>query len=374
MNDLQKFLKNNEVSIKNNEKINFGFPMYYSSLHDGFLKYFQTFRDEKDMFHFHLNFETWNEESLAAKSMSSRDNTIFAILSFHRFIELVIKDVLRRINPFLAVKLNEKADQLILLLENKLDAEDCKTIEFQESLNRFREAFKQYEQSSSVYTDHLKDYEFLIEKEALESISGLTEWRNRIMHNGNSLPNFYAFEYLMSQRIIPLLNKILLAEQKHFPNCIPYFFETPTGTNIINNILSIKFHFTDCNNFKNHAGLDEKLLKLGHLKELGRASINQNVPLRKNVSFYEPYYRTPIERAERIAESEKNHENFHHTQNCICCGKNTLVTYKVDIDFPWIEVKYVSWFKCYFCDYSLKNNVRDPQYFGLSEKPLFAVE
>ena len=123
-------------------------------------------------------------------------NVVFSILGFHRFFELLMKDILRRINPFLAVKFLEKEEELFKFLDNKLNADEIKTIENAETIKRFKQAFKHYDKTSEIYLEHLKDYEFLTTKESYETLEMLAEWRNRIMHNGTTLPNLFAFEYL----------------------------------------------------------------------------------------------------------------------------------------------------------------------------------
>ena len=191
------------------------------------------------------------------------------------------------------------------------------------------------------------------------------------MHNGTTLPNLLAFEYLVSQRLIPIIDKVIKAEKKYLEDYIPHFFITNTGIKIIDEILAVKFDFSDFENKKRQGGLLDSLIKLAHLKELGRCSFNQDLLIRKNISHYEPYYENPIARAEKFAKIEMEHMNFFSLKKCTCCGVESLVIYKKSLDDVETKGAFISWFKCYNCDYSLNNNVGDPNLFGLSPITLF---
>ena len=374
MDKLREFFKNNEVKIGEGKDFTTVPPVYYSSLNDAFHKYFLTFRDKKDTFHFILDIQNWTPQSIAFNFTGANDNIVFSILGFHRFIELLIKDILRRINPFLAVKFLEKEEDLFQYLDNQISADEIKTIEYNESFKRFKHAFKHYEKTSDIYIQYLQDYEFLLNPRTVDTLNFLTEWRNRIMHNGMTLPNLFAFEYLVSQRLIPLIGEVIKAEKKYLGHYLPHFFTTATGIKIIEEILAVKFEFLDFEDKHKSRSLAISLLKLGHLKELGRAAFNHDIVIRKRFSFYEPYYENPIGRIERFAETERQNIDFYNLKDCLCCGVKSLVVYRKPIDNPWTEDKFISWFKCYNCDYSLKNNVGDPCFFNLSDTPIFATE
>ncbi len=374
MNKLRDFFSNNDVRIGEGKDFQTTPPVYYSSLSNAFYNYFLTFRDKKDSFHFVLDLELWNRETLAFQFTGANSNIVFAILGFHRFIELLLKDILRRINPYLAVKLFEKEQELFQFLDNQINTDSIRTIEYGETLKRFKQAYKHYDQTTEIYKKYLQEYEFMISEQSLETLNILAEWRNRIMHNGTTLPNLFAFEYLVSQRLIPLISKIIKAEKQYLKGYSPYFFETKTGIKVIDQILSISFDYSDFTDKSKYKHLAKCLLKISHLKEIGRAAYNQDAVMRNNISFYEPYYENPANRAERFAETEKQHKEFHSLNKCICCGVKSLVVYRKEFD-NIIERKrdFISWFHCYNCDYSLKNNVGDPHYFGLAEEPLFAT-
>lgn len=328
MSKLRDFFANNDVRIGKGKDFTTNPPVYYSSLNNAFYHYFLTFRDKKDTYHFVLDIHSWKRESLAFNFTGANSNIVFSILGFHRFMELLLKDILRRINPFLAVKFLEKEGELFQFLDNQINADNIKTIEYSETLKRFKQAFKHYDKENEIYKEHLRDYEFIITQNNLDTLESLSEWRNRIMHNGTTLPNLFAFEYLVSQRLIPLINQVIKVEKKYLADYIPHFFETRTGIGIVDEILKIKFKYTDFDDKKKSRHLALSILKLGHIKELGRASYNQDKLIRNNQSFYELYYENPVGRVERFAETERQHKDFYSLEECICCGAKALVVYR----------------------------------------------
>lgn len=373
----KKFFKNNEIRIGKDYTITP--PVHYSSLANGFYNYFLTFRDKKDSYHFLMDKTLWTRESMSMNFSGEESNKVFAILGFHRFLELLLKDVLRRINPLLAVKFLEKPEEIFKHLDQKLNPDDVNTIEFREAHNRFKQAFRYYNKTSEEYLNVLKNYDFLNEQESIDTMEMITSWRNRIIHNGSTLPNLFAFEYLISQRFIPLINQILIAEKEHIKDFKFHFIETKTGIKVLDEIMKIKFTISDFDNTNDRYELAFKIIKLGHLKEIGRAAYNNDRIIRHNKSYYEPYYENPIGRHEQFAASEANNPEFYSLNNCICCGAKTLVVYRKELDKEMVKLfgseNYISWMRCYNeCGYSVKNTVGDPFQFGLSEHPLFPTE
>lgn len=366
--DLKEFFEENEVRIGVDYKTSV--PEYYSSLNDGFNHYFKTFRDNMDSYHFIIDLPQWKREDIAF-SFNTSENVIISILSFHRFIELLLKDILRRINPFLAVKFLEKEDEIFKYLDGNINADEIVTVEFSESFKRFKHAFNHYKENTEIFKNHLEPYQFIKETKHSESIIILSNWRNRIMHNGSKLPNILAFEYLISQRIIPLIDLIIKAEGKFLQRVYkPFYFETPTGISVIDKILKAKFNYKDLKNLKKRNEVARTLILLGHLKEVGRSSYNQNVFFRNNKFHFESSYPNPIERSEKFAISEKSNEHFHKIKKCICCGINSLVVYKREFKTK-IFGDGIRWFKCYHCDYSMKDTMLEPKLFGLTDVSIF---
>ncbi|MFL9483438.1 hypothetical protein ACI6Q2_11725 [Chitinophagaceae bacterium LWZ2-11] len=373
MSNFDEFFKMNEVRIGEGGNFHVNPPVYYASLNEAFYSYFLTFREFKNKLHFIQDINSLSKEFFAFTFAEINSNIAICILSFHRFIELLLKDILRRINPFLAVRFLEKPEELFAFFNNKIDASEIRTTEYAEAFERLLYAFNFYAQTTDIHQNYLKDYQFLSDDNNKETLGKLTMWRNRIMHNGTTLPNLIAFEYLFSQRLIPLIDQILKAEKKYLRGYTPYYFETKTGINIIQEMLKIKFDYKDFKNKEKSEQLGKCFLKIGHLKEMGRTAYNQKPLDRGNMSTYENLYENPIGRAERFAETERKNQYFFSLTTCICCGANALVVYKKEL--PNIidnNLEVHKWLKCYNCDYSLRDNVGDPHYFNLSHKPLFS--
>lgn len=370
---LTDFLKENEIRIGKDFQTTP--PVYYHSLNDAYYNYFQTLRDYKETYHFLLDFQSWDRESLAANYGNSK-STVFAILGFHRFFELLLKDILKRFNPFLAVKFLEKDEDLIKFFDNNLSPEDVNSVEFTEANKRIRRLFTYYSNKPEEINIITK-FEFLNSPFNQETLSELAKWRNRIIHNGNTVPNIYALDYLVSQRITSLVIEIIDADKETLNQYTPHYFETFTGIKIIDRIRQIKFDYMDFTNPNKSSNLGLAILELAHLKELGRAMYKTDPAFKRNRSFYESYYKDPIQKFERFAAVETAHLNFHSLKNCPCCGFNTLIIYKDEYQNAFtkeFKMEFISWFKCFACDYSLKNNLGDPYYFEISKEKIFPEE
>lgn len=379
MNKLSDFLKNNEITI--GKDFMMSPPAYYSSLKEAYFYYFSTFKHDKDSFHFILSIDNWNEEGLGSGySSGAMEEICFSILNFHRFFELFIKEILSRIDPFLSVKMFEKEEEIFRFLNNSISTDEIKTIEFSDAIKRLRFAFNYYSEESIEYREVLIHFKFLKEKNAMDALDVLSQWRNRIMHNGKTFPNLFAFDYLISQEITPIIYEIINTEviRKEWGNV--FLFTTPTGINVIDEILKVKFKHQDFNNIDMKNKLAHSFFKLAHLKEIGKASFKLELNTRSNIHHYEPYYENPIGRVERFAESEKKCSDYLKSSTCICCGLNSLVVYQRKMKHPFSKEVFqdefvtIEWFKCYNCEYALKNNITDAHYFGISDTQYFTYD
>src|SRR5690606_33158604 len=136
-----------------------------------------------------------------------------------------------------------------------------------------------------------------------------------------------SFDYLISKMLLPILDKIFKAEKTMSPDLLlPFYFQTITGINIIEEILKVDLNIKSMKD--DPMDYTRKILKLGHLKELGRCSFNHIPKLRRNIAVNESYYENPIGRAQRFAEAEMKSEHYYSLNNCACCGEKTLIVYK----------------------------------------------
>ncbi|MBU3660697.1 MAG: hypothetical protein FGM14_12535 [Flavobacteriales bacterium] len=150
---LEKFIRENEVKI--GEDFQLTTPNYYASLGEGFYHYFSTFKDKKNVYHFIVDKEDFNK-SHGFEIAGMYDNIVLSILSFHRFLELYIKDVLRRINPYLAVKINPGIEDIFNFPSQIIPAENYHTIEFSESLKRLKKAFELNKLKGGIYQKNIE--------------------------------------------------------------------------------------------------------------------------------------------------------------------------------------------------------------------------
>lgn len=369
-NDIDVLFSQNEVQIGESKDFKTTPPLYYQSLNDAFYNYFRTVKNNKDMYHSILNFQQLDRKSMTI-NFRNADSTVFAILGFHRFFELLIKDILRRVNPYLAVKLPGNEDSEIKYLNKEMPAEELDTVEFQKAFNRLKEAIKySNENPKKIKYRMLKRFSFLKDDDTL---TRLTRWRNRIMHNGNTIPNIYLLDYLVSQRIVPLVVKVIKADKAVLGKYFPHYFETYTHIKIVEEMHRIKFDFREFGKAEKRKQLAKKYSRLAHLKEFGRAAYGLEFTLKNNISFSDPYYEDPIGRNIRFAEQERSQPLFHNLKSCPCCGYATLVVYRKDTIPGFSEENFISWFNCFTCSYSLKNNVQDPYHFGFCKERLFAT-
>lgn len=368
MSQIKNFHKANEFEF--GRKYQSATPYYYASLHDGFEHYFNSVRNIKNTVHLSLD-SLHLPDNLSLETIKMMDGIGLSILAFHRFFELFIKDLLARINPFLSVIVIDKRDEFFRFLDGSLSPAEVKTVEYGIAFQRLEGAFKYYCEVGPQYRE-IDRFRFLIEGANKEALGILTEWRNRIMHNGKTLPNCVSFDFLISQQIIPIVSKIIEAEQDNLKKWKPHFFESLSGVNIIEEICLIKFNPSEFNEPSASLALQLKYLRLAHLKELGRASFTQDYAIRNNVDYWESSYADPIGRAERFAESESSNDEFFKRTRCNCCNNQSMVVYKKPTDDLFeIGRNFHSWFKCFLCGYSLNLHMGDPFDFGLAEERVF---
>ena len=371
MDLLEKFFNENDVRIGKDFQVIP--PVHYLSLNDAFYNYFLSCENLKDTFHFLYDNKKQNRENLAFNFTGDKRAISMSILSFHRFIELHFKYILQKINPLLAVNFLDSKLDVFEYLHLELDVSKIKTVEFNGAWNRLKKCFKKYDKGSTEYKTILQQYEFVLENDSIECIKQLSKWRNRIMHNGTTIPNILAYDYFISQRVIPFVDKIFCADKTNLKNYEPHFFRTATGINIIEEFLEVKISLSEISQDNKSHEFWRKFFKIFHLKELGRCSYHHGINGR-NIRSFLPFQmlENENERVERFANSEKDTPYFHDLKTCNCCGNDSLVVYRNYIrDIPWASEDYSYWFKCYNCDYMLKRNVEDPYYFGLSEAPIF---
>ena len=364
-----EFFKENEVHIGEGKDFTVKPPVYYSSLTNAFFFYFQTYADRKLNYHLLLDPERWNKKTIAFELTGSDENIVFTLLGFHRFIELLLKDVLKRLDPFLAVRMPESSRELYLYYDKRLGSEDLKSVEYSEAMNRFKYAFTHYEKNSDVYLNVLQKYEFLTEQRNQEMLRELVAWRNRIMHNGSALPNLFAFEFLITQGIVPIIINILNAEKDMLKGYLPPYLTTASGIPLLEILSQIKFTFHDFTTKEKQKDTGLQLIKVAHLKEMGRAAFQFEINTYRHQSMNEAL---PLIK-ERLAKRELvEAKGVQHVIICPCCAVQSLVVYTHTSQAPWRSAPHSQkWCGCLTCDYAIRDDIGDPYQFGITSYPFF---
>ena len=379
---LKKIAIENEVRIDNHDKYSQKPAYYYDSLRNAFKFYFNTFITKNVGYEFYITSISANRKdtlTILESQFLDAENTELCLISFARFFELFLKDILNKTNQNLTFDEQKSIKKTWELIEKiaaqEFEAKKNYTIPLRITLNRFYDLVNYSKDNSKKDNKIIKKFsktisEFsFIEKFEYKPIFRLLNWyRDRIMHNGNKLPTLQLLDYIVTQLIIPIALNILKSD-KNIPENWLYFTKTISGINILDEMSNVKF---EIKNLKNDAEISETLNSLfyiGHLKELGRANMNMNNAIRENRHPYEYNSLNPKGRGARFAEIEyklKEYTEAKKIKTCPCCNGKSLVLYEIKTNNSIIQ-----WIKCYTCDYYLRNNMFDLHLVNPKFKKLF---
>lgn len=381
MNKEDRFFRKNEIRLSgdNDEKdYKISPELHYLSFYQAIENYFKTVNQYKKTFHFILQEKYFDRKGIAFNFSRNKTEVISSIISFHRFIELHYKFILKTIHKNLVYKIDKKnPGETIWECYQSGKGLQNRYVDYREAVERVNHILKNkkdFKDTSGI----INEYHFLLNKETKNTLNHLSTWRNRIVHNGNTLPNIFAYEYLITQLVLPLTNRLFNSEKKrgYEINTI----ETQTGIDIIDSLVSIKFEINEFDNYYLRERESKiKFLNIFHLKELGRASMNISNfstsalipgPISRRIEE-----NNSISIPEKIAELETNDEFFHSLDMCTCCGKTTRITYKRYLPpLGPLGDKNIMWFACYNCGYYLEDVTLDPCKFDLADKPVFEFD
>lgn len=340
-------------------------PCYYFSLDDALYRYFRTYNDIMGGYHLRIHSDKWNKNVDVDESFSI-ENITLSLLGFHRYFELFIKDLLRRLDPNLPLKVQNSANLFEAIQNHEMT--NTQTIEFGEGFERLKYALKNQKKLNFDFDNiqcQLKDFTFLIDGSNIETLTILNSIRNSIMHFGYKIPNVIASDYFICCRLFPLIYKIIQLDVHDFFK--PYYIKTPTGINILDEFLEVKLNYIDFYSDKKEKAFKE-LMHIAHLKELGRASFNIKDEKRQFGNISSPHYQEYISKYEKIALLEKGNANNVSISSCPCCGNKTLVKTRFNKD-SISEIKFA--LRCSFCDYNINNCIQEPSSYGLTDKNYF---
>lgn len=365
-------------------------PHYFSSLRHGLGAYFNTFHTQNASYEYYargLSHVKWKRQ---LREYLDEDNSILAIVSLERFFELFIKDILRKVHKDLIYSSKHGYKDVPELFTRILSGEFIPkstegkkhTVPFKETLKRFFGLVDLMDLQHRGIADNMtkkfsviaKRYSVLTSKSCQGSLELLNWYRDRILHSGNRLPSLWLLDYIISQRLMPLIEEITTVHKKELDSSL-FYLKTLTNIDIVKAIRSLSFDFSDLKSKSNEA-IFLKLLHLGHLKELGRANMNMNLYMRSNrQASYEYNYRDPMGRGKRFAKAErKEHKHAIDIKACPCCGVESMVVYRERIEDFFSEtkkMKNIDWVKCYTCEYHVRYNAGDPFLLQLSQHRVF---
>ena len=386
---LRDFFKRNETRI--GEHYTTSPPFYYDSLRHGLDFFFKTFRSKNHLYE-NYAFSTQLQNHLQSIDEAKKkdaeyvsahftddDNILLSLVSFQRFFELFTKSVLESIDERLLRKISNSKD-FINLLTGKSNLESHQRIEAGEALSRIEllfsgktETLKDNQERFSKLQVIKEKYSFFGDPSDVETIRFLNEWRNRLLHGGTVFPNLRAFDFFISKRVIPIIKKIIPTEASFTESKASFYLTTLTNIDLLKEIEELDFDLLKLEAFPLSEHTSLQLLRLGHLKEFGRANMKMNLRVRINHASSEYNYLDPLGRGIRLAEAERVHKDFVSISKCPCCGKDSLVLYVLVTDdiFNAKKKKHIPWVTCYTCTYHVRCNVGDPFDFGLSERRVF---
>lgn len=388
-NQLINLAEKNEIRVSSNSRRKRAPEYYFDSLRHAFGYYFNTFQTQN------INYEeyslglsdTFNQR--VKDRYLDEDNTVLTIIAFERFFELFIKDLLKKTSPKLTYGYkwtngSNRARGIINDIRSnnfspKKHNNKYLSAPFRDTLDRFYgliELIKIGDSDRLVqkFKKVMKSYGFL-DSDSVQSTMKLLNWyRDRILHNGNKLPSLWFLDYMVSQRIIPIVKEIIEARKEELGSSA-FYFKTLTGIDLLDHITRIQFEFSDLKQKKKQHRNFVLLLYLGHLKELGRANLNMNLFTRNNKATYEYNYHDVKGRGTRFANAESTHPDFARILSCPCCGVASMVHYRHTFSdiFRNGEKSNIDWVKCYTCDYYIRYNAGDPHFFELSEEEIFTL-
>jgi len=329
----------------------------FISLRISIKAYFETY----NCFKWNLNVVV-NENSKVNVVNSSYNSNYFeystaAILNFHHFAELIIKDILSKEHKLLAIDASRNPQILYRLINNihvdSKEFENLKLLEFSDAIDRLKVL------GENNYIDKTK-YQFVLD--AITWLKILNKIRNRIIHRGMFIIRYKALDYLFGKYILPFVQKtVSLPEYSN--NNYWKFGNLDSEIDPINEIV-------DSFNSRKY-----ELYKLALLKELGRAAYVN--PIKHYSIFFKSLHQSEIRKYEGFAKSAIATDYAYETQKCPVCGINSLVLYTDTVDNEdelgniLSHIEYIYSLKCFCCSFELNNDIEQIEKMNLNIQNYF---
>lgn len=273
------------------------------------------------------------------------------IFHFQHFIELVIKDILRKEHELLVSDAARHPLILWKLLSNEeITGEETQklfSVEFSEALKRIV-AYIGSDKLDSAKFGFIKDGEPILQK--------LNNLRNRLVHRGTFVLPYASLDEFIGRHLLPIVIAITeFPEYKKEKNFWKY--------------QDLSCHIDPIDEiFKEFQGIKIVYGKVAFLKELGRAAFHS--PIQKRGVIVDLGDRS---RAELLAtkEAEKNTSQVYDVLACPVCGVNSLVRlFDIETQNPDPEDPGEAWLstynvQCFCCSFEINGHLKNASEYGL---------
>jgi hypothetical protein len=322
----------------------------FASLRIALKNYFSTYHVSERYISIKGNKIQREDEKRLAGYLSYQEKYLQTIFHFHHFLELLIKDELRLINPILAVKLETDNGRFIMDLVNKGRNNSNltnQTVEFMVAVKRL----KSLANSENKVADIVKKYDRVL--------TVLNTLRNRAWHRGTYVLLYSELDRFIGSNVLPcLLECIKFSVYQGSENYWKY--KTPKiNIDPINKIIQATS--------KESINYSE----IAFYKAVGLAAYN--IPLEhKTLGDY-------IKPSERKAEALLGSDGYEVLE-CFVCGKKSLVTYREDdLEYDDQHLPVNGWWRiyeveCEECGLKMNRSLGNPKEYGLDFPDLWLGE
>ncbi|TDL78986.1 hypothetical protein [Peribacillus frigoritolerans] len=357
MNLINYYSSNDKSQILNSGTPQFKNTAFYS-LKIALKSYFSTYYTMVSK----LNFHTDKVEKISL-SDSYYESYIETIVHFQHFFELIIKDLLEKENPLLAVKTIDKPVLLhrLLLKEDITDEEynSLNSLEFSGALKTVCELQR---------AGRITNPAFEIFNRNKGVLDTLNNFRNRIWHRGRFILKYHALDEFICKYVLPVaLEVVELNEYTHY--------KTDWSPKRSKNIMKIDVLLELKNEYKK-AVPDHS--KIAFLKEVGRTEYNQELIF---------LFRNE-EKAKVYKKLEDENKFISEVLECPVCGNLSLLNYHdYDVSFeelgdeigenyqvitvPLIVESHVG---CIICKFEVNKFVKNPSDYGYGDLRFWNVD
>ena len=280
------------------------------------------------------------------------------ITHLQHFFEFILKDSLKRINPILDTKFDQKGFknvyQAIKGFSSSLDSSEMVSIEFSDALERLLE-IRKIDPNNAV----IIEINSLLNKANI--LRTLNTLRNRIWHKSLFFLRYHEFDLFMGQHILPLIKDVMMLPE--YANQRWKYKTLSCKKDPIDEIIRV------CN--LNRPSFE----KIGLLKEMGRAAYENPIIMmdKPNSSWFRAFNHDKI--IESKTKTDAVCKEFFYTDvfECPVCGQKTLIKYEF---YDWvddqngnpIDITIPDKLYCETCSFFIKGNIKRLSFIGICDK------